>query len=559
MKTFLRTFLLFLVSGFSSWAQTRDTYWVAFTHKPAGAYSLLQPQAYLGPRSIARRVRQGISIDSSDLPVHAPFLDSLRSAGAQVKHSSKWLNGATIRIPNNDSLVLQRIYNLPFVRQTLPNGRKAGQDGQYPSHKLAVHPVPLPISSVGRTSSGYGASSAQIRLHKGDFLHDLGYRGQGLRIAVFDAGFVAMPQIRAFDSLYARNGVLDAFDFVDMDSMVYELDGHGTYVMGCMAANLPGELMGTAPKAEYMLYRTENNVGGSENPIEEDNWVVAAERADSLGADVFNSSLIYTTFDVPGWNHSWADMDGNTTRMTRASDLAASKGILVVNSAGNYGGGPWFKIGAAADGDSVLAVGATDTLGVRIGFSSMGPTADGRIKPNVMAVGAGAATCAIPGPGVALVSGTSFAGPIMAGLATCLWQALPNRQAYQILDLLERCSNRSTNPDTLNGYGVPNLQRALTLAGWSPSTMDSLPSWTWAPQPCTQDQSLLLRGNRLPIGTYQISWFNTQGQRVQDNEFNWPSESGQNFVEITKPKPGFYVVSVTGKSYRDRKTCLLLP
>jgi subtilisin family serine protease len=559
MKTFLRTFLLFLISGFSSWAQTRDTYWVAFTHKPAGAYSLLQPQAYLGPRSIARRVRQGISIDSSDLPVHAPFLDSLRSAGAQVKHSSKWLNGATIRIPNNDSLVLQRIYNLPFVRQTLPNGRKAGQDGRYPSHKLAVHPVPLPISSVGRTSSGYGASSAQIRLHKGDFLHDLGYRGQGLRIAVFDAGFVAMPQIRAFDSLYARNGVLDAFDFVDMDSMVYELDGHGTYVMGCMAANLPGELMGTAPKAEYMLYRTENNVGGSENPIEEDNWVVAAERADSLGADVFNSSLIYTTFDVPGWNHSWADMDGNTTRMTRASDLAASKGILVVNSAGNYGGGPWFKIGAAADGDSVLAVGATDTLGVRIGFSSMGPTADGRIKPNVMAVGAGAATCAIPGPGVALVSGTSFAGPIMAGLATCLWQALPNRQAYQILDLLERCSNRSTNPDTLNGYGVPNLQRALTLAGWSPSTMDSLPSWTWAPQPCTQDQSLLLRGNRLPIGTYQISWFNTQGQRVQDNEFNWPSESGQNFVEITKPKPGFYVVSLTGKSYRDRKTCLLLP
>ena len=559
MKTFLRTFLLFLVSGFSSWAQTRDTYWVAFTHKPAGAYSLLQPQAYLGPRSIARRVRQGISIDSSDLPVHAPFLDSLRSAGAQVKHSSKWLNGATIRIPNNDSLVLQRIYNLPFVRQTLPNGRKAGQDGRYPSHKLAVHPVPLPISSVGRTSSGYGASSAQIRLHKGDFLHDLGYRGQGLRIAVFDAGFVAMPQIRAFDSLYARNGVLDAFDFVDMDSMVYELDGHGTYVMGCMAANLPGELMGTAPIAEYMLYRTENNVGGSENPIEEDNWVVAAERADSLGADVFNSSLIYTTFDVPGWNHSWADMDGNTTRMTRASDLAASKGILVVNSAGNYGGGPWFKIGAAADGDSVLAVGATDTLGVRIGFSSMGPTADGRIKPNVMAVGAGAATCAIPGPGVALVSGTSFAGPIMAGLATCLWQALPNRQAYQILDLLERCSNRSTNPDTLNGYGVPNLQRALTLAGWSPSTMDSLPSWTWAPQPCTQDQSLLLRGNRLPIGTYQISWFNTQGQRVQDNEFNWPSESGQNFVEITKPKPGFYVVSLTGKSYRDRKTCLLLP
>jgi subtilisin family serine protease len=326
-----------------------------------------------------------------------------------------------------------------------------------------------------------------------------------------------------------------------------------------MAANLPGELMGTAPKAEYMLYRTENNVGGSENPVEEDNWVAAAERADSLGADVFNSSLIYTTFDVPGWNHSWADMDGNTTRMTRASDLAASKGILVVNSAGNYGGGPWYKIGAAADGDSVLAVGATDTLGVRIGFSSMGPTADGRIKPNVMAVGAGAATCAIPGPGVALVSGTSFAGPIMAGLAACLWQALPNRHAYHILDLLERCGDRSTNPDTLNGYGVPNLQRALQLAGWSPSAGPNNPLWTLAPQPCTQDQILLLRGSNLPFGTYRVTWMNTQGQRIQESEFQWTSESGQNFVEISKPKPGFYVISITGLLYRDRRTCLLLP
>ena len=559
MKTIPRIVLLFLVSGFSSWAQTRDTYWVAFTHKPAGSYSLQQPQAFLGPRSIARRVRQGISIDSSDLPVHAPFLDSLRAAGAQVKHSSKWLNGATIRVPNNDSVILQRISNLPFVRQSLPNGRKAGSGVVTPSTKLAVDPMPLPLSSSSRTSTAYGASSAQIRLHKGDLLHDMGYRGQGLRIAVFDAGFVAMPQIRAFDSLYARNGVLDAFDFVDMDSTVYELDGHGTYVMGCMAANLPGELMGTAPKAEYMLYRTENNVGGSENPVEEDNWVAAAERADSLGADVFNSSLIYTTFDVPGWNHSWADMDGNTTRMTRASDLAASKGILVVNSAGNYGGGPWYKIGAAADGDSVLAVGATDTLGLRVGFSSMGPTADGRIKPNVMAVGAGAATCAIPGPGVALVSGTSFAGPLMAGLATCLWQALPNRHAYQILDLLERCSNRSTNPDTLNGYGVPNLQRALQLAGWSPSAGSNNPLWTLAPQPCTQDQNLQLRGSNLPSGTYRVTWMNTQGQRIQESEFQWPSESGQNFVEISKPKPGFYVVSLSGPSYRDRRTCLLHP
>ncbi|MFM9142461.1 MAG: S8 family serine peptidase [Bacteroidota bacterium] len=559
MKKLLYSVLCFWVTVSLVHGQGRDTYWIEFTHKPAGSYSLNQPQAFLGPRSIARRIRQGIALDSTDLPVYAPFVDSLRALGAVVKHTSKWLNGATIRIPNNDSVIRQRILTLPFVRSALPNGRRSAYGTYSPVYKEAADMQVAPSHLPSRTQSPWGASEAQIRLHQGDFLHNQGYRGQGLLVAVFDAGFVSMPQIRAFDSLYVRGGVLDTYDFVDMDPQVYELDGHGTYVMGCLAANLPGELMGTAPMAQYLLYRTENNVGGSENPVEEDNWVVAAERADSLGADVFNSSLIYTTFDVPAWNHPWSAMDGNTSRMTIASDRAAAKGILVVNSAGNYGGGPWFKIGAPADGDSVLAVGATDTLGVRVGFSSMGPSADGRIKPNVMAVGAGAATCAIPGPGTAFVSGTSFAGPIMAGLATCLWQALPNRHAYQLFELLQRSANRANQPDTLNGYGVPNLARALNLAGWQGPPRSTNPNWSWAPQPCPDQSPLRLMGQHIPPGTYTLTWYQTNGQPVFSESLPWPPESGENFVEISKPKPGFYVVNLSGDRYRQNRTCLLLP
>ncbi|MFM7178593.1 MAG: S8 family serine peptidase, partial [Bacteroidota bacterium] len=253
------------------------------------------------------------------------------------------------------------------------NGRVAGPQGAVLPKDKFVDELTVSAMQPGitnRTTSVYGFSGGQIRLHKGDYLHDRNFRGQGMRIAVFDAGFVNMPNMPVFDSLYLRNRIVDTYDFVDMDTGVYDFDSHGTYVMGCLAANIPGQLMGTAPEAQYMLYRSENNVGGSENPIEEDNWVAAAERADSAGADVFNSSLIYTTFDQPSMNHPWSDMDGNTARMTIASDWAAAKGILVVNSAGNYGGGPWYKIGAAADGDSVLAVGAVDTLGQRAGFSS---------------------------------------------------------------------------------------------------------------------------------------------------------------------------------------------
>ncbi|MFN3528449.1 MAG: S8 family serine peptidase [Bacteroidia bacterium] len=447
----------------SAYAQTGNRYWIEFTDKNNTPFSLSNPAAYLSQRSIDRRTRQGIAVDSTDIPVNSWYLDSLVAKGATLRHHSKWLNGATIEVPSPS--VLQAINNLPFVKSTRNNGRVGYTRDPLFEDKLQLPADGQALRVQRLTNASYGVSYNQIRLHHGDVLHNLGYMGQGMYIAVFDAGFINTNILPCFDSLYLGNRVIDTYDYVDLSTNVYGFDSHGTYVLGCMAGVIPGELIGTAPAASYLLYRTENNVGGSENQIEEDNWVAAAERADSIGADVFNTSLSYTTFDNAAMNYTYADMDGNTARITRASDYAAQKGILVVASAGNYGNGGWTYIGAPADGDSVLSVGATGADGNRVGFSSIGPTSDGRIKPNVMAQGSGAVTCQLSGQGVTFVNGTSFSGPIMAGLAAILWQAHPNKSNMDIYNALQQSGNNASSPNNQVGYGLPNLQQALMSLG----------------------------------------------------------------------------------------------
>jgi len=454
-------FLLVLLFSQEVFAQTGNRYWIAFTDKNNSAFSLNTPTAYLSQRAIDRRTRQLISLDSTDLPVNRVYLDSLTSKGATIRHTSKWLNGASIEVP--DSQVLAAIQALPFVRGSRKNGRIANPTSPIQENKFLVLNQAASARIERLTNANYGASYNQIRLHNGDVLHNLGYMGQGMRIAVFDAGFINVNVLACFDSLFLQNRVIDTYDFVDLQSGVYAFDSHGTYVLGCMAGIIPGELIGTAPKAEYMLYRTENNVGGSENQIEEDNWVAAAERADSAGADVFNTSLSYTTFDDPSVNYTYADMDGNTARITQASDWAAQKGILVVASAGNYGNGGWTYIGTPADGDSVLSIGAVNAEGTRVGFSSIGPTSDGRIKPNVMAQGSAAVSCQLAGQGITFVNGTSFSGPIMAGLAACLWQAFPSKTNMDIFQGLEQSGDNHLSPNNQIGHGLPDLQYALTI------------------------------------------------------------------------------------------------
>jgi serine protease AprX len=296
----------------------------------------------------------------------------------------------------------------------------------------------------------------------GDALHEMGYRGQGKVIAVLDGGFYHVNTLAVFDSLWQNNQILGTRDFVNGGEVAFDGATHGTMVLSLMGANYSGQLIGTAPKASYWLFISEDV--NSEYIVEEYNWVSAAEFADSVGADVINSSLGYTEFDDPVQNHTYANMDGNTCPSTIGADMAAKKGILVCNSLGNSGPEPWYYLGAPSDGDSVLGIGAVDSEGNYAWFSSHGPSYDGRVKPDVAAQGANPFfvdpyTGEISNSG----SGTSFSSPIMAGAATCLWQANPSFNNMQIADAIRRSASQYTSPDDLLGYGIPDFLLANSI------------------------------------------------------------------------------------------------
>ncbi|MBN8702459.1 MAG: S8 family serine peptidase [Bacteroidetes bacterium] len=443
--------LLFMFIVFNSFVigQTAPTkFWVQFTDKIGTPYSISNPSAFLSAKAIERRLKQNIAIAENDLPVNPSYVTGVVSQDSiTLLHKSKWFNAITIQ--TTDTLAIQAIGNLSYVKNISPVSIFKGIPEDQP---IEANFKTTEEYSVGNYS--YGSSYNQVNMIGTDCMHEKGYTGKGLLIAVLDAGFLLANTNPCFDSLRAHNAIIGTWDFVTNDSMVYEDDSHGTYVLSTMGGHIPGQLVGTAPDATYLLLRTED--APSEYIIEEDNWVAGAEYADSVGADIINSSLGYTQFDDASQNHVYADLDGNTTRITIGADIAASKGILVVNSAGNSGSSSWFYIGAPADGDSVLAIGAVNANQQYASFSSKGPSADGRIKPNVAAKGQ-AATVTNFSNGISSANGTSFSSPIIAGAAASLWQANPNATNMQIFKAIEQSATNYDNPDNLTGYGIPNF------------------------------------------------------------------------------------------------------
>lgn len=428
----------------------QEHYAIYFSDKNNSPYSIYSPHEFLSQKSITRREKQNTPINTSDLPVNSTYVATLNALGAALNYTSKWMNLAVVEI--SDTSVLNKIKQLPFVSSvqsikstTLVLKNKEKID------KLSVEML---------EELDYGSSSNQLKLMEGDFLHNLGFKGGGITIAVFDAGFTNVNQIAAFNSLWNNNQILGFKDFVDGNDSVFVEHTHGTMVLSTMGANIPGTLVGTAPSANYYLLRTED--ANTESLLEEYNWLAAAEFADSVGADIINSSLGYTVFDDTTQNHTYADMDGNTTVITRAANWAASKGILVVNSAGNSGSSNWKYIGAPADSPKILSIGAVDNDGNYASFSSQGPTSDGRIKPNVVAVGKLAAVINQNNEQV-FSNGTSFSSPIMAGMMACLWQAFPNKTYQQLKSAIELTAHQSLTPDYLLGYGIPNFRKAYHL------------------------------------------------------------------------------------------------
>ncbi len=455
----------FISLFFSSHSNAQFTrYIIKFKDKNGTPYTFSDSLAYLSQRSIDRRNRYNIPIDSTDLPINPSYITQIKNVpNVTVLNISKWLNAITIQ--TTDGNAISTINGFSFVQST--SGIAARMNVPEKMKPKFENDFTPDDNSVSRTTQAldnyynYGISSLnEIHLHNGEFLHNIGLRGQGMQIAMLDNGFnnYTSASFHAFDSVNANHQVLDTWDFVVRDQNVTNDGNHGMSCFSVIAANIPGQFIGKAPQANFWLYQTEDN--SSEYPIEELNWACGAEKADSSGADIISSSLGYSIFDSTSLNHTYADMDGNTTMAAIAADLAAKKGILVFIANGNSGNDSWHYLMTPADGDSVIAVGAVNTNGVVGSFSSYGPSSDGRIKPDVASIGV-SALIQTAGGGLAFSNGTSFACPNMAGLGTCLWQGFPEFNNMKIRNAISQAGSISNTPDDRIGYGIPDMKKAF--------------------------------------------------------------------------------------------------
>ena len=453
--------------------------------KATTSHSFTNPSSYLSERAISRRARYQVAIDSTDLPIPAAYISQLQALpGITILNQSRWLNAVCVRA--EDDAALSTALSLPFVATAVS---AAARQALYDPFSVSLTNTTVTSSaqrnqSIQDNNLEYGDSPGkEIQLHNGQFLHNLGLQGQGMQVALLDAGYFRYKTLRAFDSVNTNGQVISTWDFVSGNSEVNEDHSHGMQCFSIIAANIPGEFVGKAPQASFHLFRTED--AATEYLIEEFNWACGAERADSTGADIISSSLGYGYGYSSGLpDLSYSDLDGKTTIAARAATMAARKGLLVFNAAGNAGEQPWKMILTPADADSVMAVGAVNSSGSVGAFSSYGPSADGRIKPDVASVGV-SATIQLANNNIGQSNGTSLACPNMAGLATCLWQAFPEFNNMRIAQALKASGHIYQNPDNRTGYGIPDMKKAFAalVAAYSTASVSLTPceaTITWA-------------------------------------------------------------------------------
>lgn len=425
-------------------------YRVYLTDKKGTPYSVRQPEKFLSQKSIDRRKRLKLKVDEHDLPLTPAYVDGLREKGLHVVNMSKWNN--TVVVETNDTLLAKSLTSLPYVKEirrvyTRPDSIAAPDTTD--RHALAT-------GTLDTTDNYYGQGYGQIKMLNGLRLHEAGLRGQGMTIAVIDGGFYnadILPGLKDARILGTRN-------FVEPGVDVYSANSHGMMVLSCIGAHAPYSLVGTAPEASFYLIMSEDTP--TEHMVEEDNWCAAVEYADSLGVDIVTSSLGYYLYDDPAENHTYRELDGQTALNSRSASLAASRGLLLLNSAGNSGNNRWKKIGVPADARDILTVGAVDSLRQNALFSSLGNTADGRIKPDVMAQGQQAAVLDVDGS-LARANGTSFSTPILCGLVACLWQAFPDCKPVEVINAVRQSADNAEHPDNVFGYGIPDMWKAYLI------------------------------------------------------------------------------------------------
>lgn len=447
MKRLLCISLAMLLGGTAAMAQFMPSdslrFRVSLRDKAATTYSIDRPEEFLSPKALERRAKQKLVVDSTDLPVCEAYVKQIQALGFRVQVRGKWENFVTVSC--NDSSRVAELRALPFVSQV----KRVSRGSLVKADKR----VELAAASPRTDSLYYGDAHEQIHLNSAHLLHNAGFKGQGISVAVIDEGYHNVDIIPSMQNIR----IAGTADFVYPGADIYAEGTHGLQVLSCMAMNAPGVLVGSAPEATYWLLRSE--YAPTEHLVEQDYWAAAVEFADSVGVDIVNTSLGYNKFDDAEEDYELRHLDGRHSLISRQASHMLGKGMLLVCSAGNSGRGSWKKITPPADAEGVLTVGAVRRDGEVAAFSSVGNTADGRIKPDVMAVGERTALMQPDGqPGVA--NGTSFSTPLMAGMAACLWQALPHLTAAELLEVIRRAGDRVNYPDNIYGYGIPNLWEA---------------------------------------------------------------------------------------------------
>lgn len=453
MQTKFLLTILFLFSLNSALAQVEDA-WIFFKDKPSQTSFIASPLNMLSQRALDRRMRYNIVLDAKDIPIENTYFSQIKNAaGITVKAKSKWLNALHIQGNQAD---ISKLLTLSFVSKIEFANKSLNLAGKNRKQEKVVKKS----NKLNVINFNYGNAANQIQMLKGNVLHENNFTGQGMQIAIIDAGFPNVDNFAAFKRIRDNNQILGGYDFVNRSEDFYTGSSHGMSVLSTIAGYVDNQFIGSAPDAKFYLFISEDAV--NETPLEESLWVEAAEKADSLGVDIINTSLGYTTFDNAKYNYVYADMDGKTTFISRGAEIAFSRGMIVVNSAGNEGNVSWRYIGAPADAASVLSIGAVNATGVIASFSSYGPTADNRVKPDVCAQGAGVYVINASGA-IATSNGTSFSSPVLTGVVACLWQAFPDKVNAEIIKMIKESAHLYTSPTAQEGYGIPNFESVFNL------------------------------------------------------------------------------------------------
>jgi hypothetical protein len=524
MKFFCVTWFFFLLCLFQLQAQQVTMYRLILTDKGNSPYSIEHPEEFLSQKSIDRRERQKLSIDETDLPIDPAYFNALVEAGASIQTYSKWVSTIVVKVSNE--AIMNTIGQLPFVENFYPVWR-----GYIPYDETVITSKMVLNDSLILSDDRiniYGNGFSQIKLHNGQTLHNLGFKGENITIAVLDGGFTNANNLNHLD----QSKIIGVKNFThETENPLGGTMDHGTRVLSCMLANTPGKFVGTAPMANYYLFKTEANT--SEYPVEEDYWIAGLEYADSIGVDVVTSSLGYFVFDDPLMNHQLSELNGVTVPASRAASMGVSKGMVLLNSAGNEGYSSWGKIIFPSDAANVITVGSVASDSIRSSFSSLGFTSDGRVKPDVMAMGSGSTVVSAQGE-ITQSNGTSFSCPIMAGLTACLWQALPHLSSLELVALIREAANRYEDPNPEYGYGISNVYNAF-LQGSIYVSSSPIKTSTPAIKIDSKANHIYIEADHLDYTKAYFSVYNYMGLKVLDDRLS----SG--VIDIRNLRKGVYI------------------